>query len=552
MLLSISCLLFAQAGELPLDWLDFTVLVGSVLTVAAYGMYMGRREEGTADYFLAGRSVAWWAVAGSIFGTNVSSHHLVGMMGAGLKEGFAQANFEFGAICGLLVLCYFFLPLYRRMGVYTLSEYLGRRYDDRSRFLYSITNMAFLLIQLCGTLILGAITIEELTRGSPYAVSYAAAIWGIALVAAAYTGFGGLKAVIYTDVIQSVLLLVGAGVIAVLAIYHPNVGGISGLLAKEPEKFHVFFPADHPELPWTGVLTGLMILHFYYWGTNQFMVQRALGAKTGWDGRMGIIAAGFFKLLIPFLCIVPGMAAGYILTIDPQTQSDTAFAGLTRELLPMGYGLVGLVMAGLVGAILSTVDSMMNSTATLFTFDIYQKYIEPRASEQRLIWVGRAAMAVLVVFAIWLSLVFRQTQQGGRSIFLVMADYNAYLVPGVLVAFLAGILQANVTATGSFACILTGPVASVLLERAAKHGLDHDLQAFHRAGLAAALSYVVLLAVSWLYRSERSTDKEQYLWWRYRHGANDESPLPRPWWQRDGVWAALLAALTIVMCFYFA
>ena len=544
--------LFAQVGELPLDWLDFTVLVGSVLMVAAYGMYMGRREEGTADYFLAGRSVAWWAVAGSIFGTNVSSHHLVGMMGAGLKEGFAQANFEFGAICGLLMLCYFFLPLYRRMGVYTLSEYLGRRYDDRSRFLYSITNMAFLLIQLCGTLILGAITIEELTRGSPYAVSYAAATWGIALVAAAYTGFGGLKAVIYTDVIQSILLLIGAGVIAVLAIYHPDVGGISGLLAKEPEKFHVFFPANHRELPWTGVLTGLMILHFYYWGTNQFMVQRALGAKTGWDGRMGIIAAGFFKLLIPFLCIVPGMAAGYILTIDPQTQSDTAFAGLTRQLLPMGYGLVGLVMAGLVGAILSTVDSMMNSTATLFTFDIYQKYLEPRASEQRLIWVGRAAMAALVAVAIWLSLVFQQTQQGGRSIFLVMADYNAYLVPGVLVAFLAGIFQARLTATGSFACILTGPVASVLLERGAKHGFDHELQAFHRAGLAAAISYVVLVVVSWLYRGERSEEKEQYLWWRYRHGGDDESSTPRPWWQRDGLWAVLLAVATIAMCIYFA
>jgi SSS family solute:Na+ symporter len=543
-------LLFAQAGELPLDWLDFTVLVGSVLAVASYGLYMGRREEGTSDYFLAGRSVAWWAIAGSIFGTNVSSHHLVGMMGAGLKEGFAQANFEFGAICGLLMLCYFFLPLYRRMGVYTLSEYLGRRYDDRSRFLYSITNMAFLLIQLCATLILGAITVEELTRGSPYAVSYAAAVWGISLVAAAYTGFGGLKAVIYTDVVQSVLLMVGAGVVALLAIYHPDVGGISGLLAKEPEKFHVFFPADHKELPWTGVLTGLMILHFYYWGTNQFMVQRALGAKTGWDGRMGIIAAGFFKLLIPFLCIVPGMAAGYILSIDPQTQSDTAFAGLTRHLLPTGYGLVGLVMAGLVGAILSSVDSMMNSTATLFTFDIYQKYLRPAASEQRLIWVGRVAMCVMVAVAIWLSLAFRDTQQGGRSIFLTMADYNAYLVPGVLVAFLAGIFQANVTATGSFACILAGPAASVLLERGALHGFDHNLQAFHRAGLAALVSYIVLLAVSLVYRHERSAEAEQYLWWRYRGG--DDEGTRRPAWQRDGLWAILLAVMTIALCCYFA
>ena len=187
-------------------------------------------------------------------------------------------------------------------------------------------------------------------EGISFPVSYAAAVWSLSLVATAYTVFGGLKAVIYTDVVQSLLLLSAASIIAVLAIYHPNVGGISGLLQKQPEKFHVFFPASHPELPWTGVLTGLMILHFYYWGTNQFMVQRRSARENDWDARMGTIAAGFFKLLIPFLCIVPGMAAGYILAIDPLKESDTAFAGLMRTLLPTGYGLVGLVMAGLVGA----------------------------------------------------------------------------------------------------------------------------------------------------------------------------------------------------------
>ncbi len=181
-----------------------------------------------------------------------------------------------------------------------------------------------------------------------------------------------------------------------------------------------------------------MVLHLYYWGTNQFIVQRTLGARSDWDARMGTITAGFFKLMIPFLCIVPGMAAGYILNIDPATESDTAFAGLTRTLLPSGYGLVGVVMAGLVAGILSTIDSMMNSTATLFTFDIYKKYIRPNASEMRLIWVGRGAMMVMVGAAIGLSLYFGQTKGG---IFNRMADYNAYLVPGVIVAYVAGILQ---------------------------------------------------------------------------------------------------------------
>ncbi|MEX2559886.1 MAG: sodium/solute symporter [Pirellulales bacterium] len=541
-------LVLAQAEQLPLDALDLVVLLGTVLAVAAFGMYMGRREEGTRDYFLAGRNVAWWAVAGSIFGSNISSHHMVGMMGAGLQHGYAQANYEYGAIFGLMMLCYFFLPLYRRMGLYTLSEYLGRRYDDRSRLLYSITNMAFMLIQMCGTLILGAVTIEALTSGSDYAVSYAAAVWGLAIVASVYTVFGGLKAVIYTDAVQSVLLLLGGGIIACLAIWHPNVGGFAGLLDKQPEKFHVFFPADHSDLPWTGVLTGLMVLHFNYWATNQFIAQRALGARTGWDGRMGIIVAGYFKLLIPFMCIVPGMAAGYILSIDPATESDTAFAGLTRALLPAGFGLVGLVMAGLVGGILSSIDSMLNSFATLYTFDVHKKYLRPAASERELIGVGRISMSALAGCSIGLSLLFGGTKD---NIFNRMVDYNAYLVPGVLVAFLAGILQPRITRTASFACMLAGPILSVLLEQGALLA-GHRLQYLHRTGLAALLCYLVLVVVSRLYRSERSDATEQYTWWRYRRAGDDGDSTRRPLWQRDGVWAGVLVACTLALCWFFA
>ena len=542
-----SPILLAQSASLPLQWLDVLVLVASVVGVTAFGMWIGRKERDTRDYFLAGKTVAWWAVAGSIFGTNISSHHMVGMMGAWLKEGFAQANFEFGAIFGLLMLCYFFLPFYRRMGLYTLSEYLGRRFDDRSRLVYSLTNMAFLLIQMVGTMILGGLTVATLTADSPYAVSYEMAVCLLAAVAAAYTLYGGLKADIFNDVVQSVLLLVSSGLLAVLAIWHPNVGGLSGLLEKQPEKFHVFFEASHPQLPWSGVMSGLMVLHLYYWGTNQFIVQRTLGARSDWDARMGTITAGFFKLLIPFLCIVPGMAAGYILAIDPATESDTAFAGLTRTLLPSGYGLVGVVMAGLVAGILSTIDSMMNSTATLFTFDIYKKYVRPQASERRLIWVGRAAMMAMVATAIGLSLVFGRAKGG---IFNQMADYNAYLVPGVIVAYVAGIRQPLVTGTAAFVCILAGPVLSIAIEQAAWYGLAHELQAFHRAALATLGCYGVLLVVSLLTQRERSADREAYTWTRFKSEQLDVAS-PRAWWQHDRLWAALLVASTLWMCWFF-
>ncbi|REK09871.1 MAG: transporter [Planctomycetota bacterium] len=544
-----SSLLLAEVASVPLQAIDFVLLVGTVLGVTAFGMWIGRREKGTADYFLAGKSVAWWVVAGSIFGTNVSSHHMVGMMGAGLKEGFAQANFEFGAIFGLLMLCYFFLPFYRRMGVYTLSEYLGRRFDDRSRLLYSITNMAFLLIQMVGTLILGALTVETLTKNSDFAISYQWSVYLLAGVAALYTIFGGLKAVIYTDFIQSVLLLAGGGTLAVLAIWHPDVGGISGLLEKQPDKFHVFFEASHDELPWSGVLSGLMVLHLYYWGTNQFIVQRTLGAKSGWDARMGVITAGFFKLLIPFLCIVPGMAAAYILNIDPETESDTAFAGLARTLLPAGYGLVGLVMAGLIGGILSTIDSMMNSTSTLFTFDVYKKYLDPEASEMRLIWVGRVAMMAMICLAIGLSIMFGQTQGG---IFNTMADYNAYLVPGVIVAYVAGILQPLVTRTASFVCILAGPLLSVAFEVTSASMFDHKLQAFHRAGLATLACYAVLLAVSYATTRERDPQREHYTWGQYKEERHSEQARGPAWYRNDRLWAAILVAATLWMCWFFA
>ena len=540
--------LLGQVQGSVLTTFDLLVLIISVLAVMAFGMYMGRREEGTRDFFLAGRNVAWWAVAGSVFASNVSSHHMVGMTGAGRKHGFAEANFEFGAICGLMMLCYFFLPLYRRMGVYTLSEYLGRRYDSRSQLLYSLTSMAFMLIQMCGALILGAIAVGELTRGTQLELSYEAAVWGLATVAAIYTIFGGLKAVIYTDVVQSVLLLLAGGVIAALAIYHPNVGGVTGLLQKEPEKFHVFFEASHEELPWTGVMTGLMILHFFYWGTNQFIVQRTLGARTGWDGRMGIIVAGFFKLLIPFITIVPGMAAAHFLEI-PEDQTDTVFAAMAKYLLPAGIGLIGLFMAGLVGAILSTIDSMMNSASTLFTFDIYRKYLAPQASEKRLIAVGRVSMMVMVGVAVVLSLYFGGTKD---NVFNRMVSYTAYLVPGLLIAFLAGILLRGVTATGAVWCILAGPIGSVVLELGARYGLGHRLQTFHRCGLAAALSFFVLLIISQLYRHERHSDGAQFVWWTYRHDPDDLGTAGRPFWQSDRLWATILVACTLALCWFFA
>ncbi|MCH8829701.1 MAG: hypothetical protein IID45_09010, partial [Planctomycetes bacterium] len=336
----------------PLDLIIFfTALIG----VMVVGLIAGRSEKTSEDYFLAGRKIPWWGVDGSIFGSNVSANHMVGMMGIGFSIGFAQSHFELGAIFGLMMLCYGFLPVYRKLNIYTLSEYLGKRYDERSRLTYAVIMLVIMVIvQMVPALYIGARSIcvlmggdaietipiepEKKIGGKPAEKTgstavktkteqtkktetpqvkrnvnrtyYNAFIIALAVVAAGYTIFGGLKAVIWTDVIQSMLLL--AAGLAVAWLTFERIGGWGAMMAMDQladRKMALYRPMNDPDLPWTGVFTGLMALHCFYWGTNQFIVQRALGARSDADARLGIVAAGFLKLLIPFFAIGTGVAA---------------------------------------------------------------------------------------------------------------------------------------------------------------------------------------------------------------------------------------------------
>ena len=398
---------------IPLTAFDIGIFLASILAVLAIGLWAGRKEDTSEDFYLAGKTVPWWGVAGSIFGTNVSADHLVGMLGIGYSIGFAQAHFEYGAIAGLLMLAFLFLPLYRRMGLYTLSEYLARRYDDRSSVLYSAFNILMMVfVRMALGFYIGARALSFLLDGTPLEIGYLTGILIFAVVTATYTIVGGLKAVIWTDVMQSVLLLLAGVFVAALVFSQPEIGGLGGLLAKDaalPEseqKFHLYLPTDHPQLPWTGVFSGLLIIHIFYWSTNQFIVQRALAARSEFDAKMGILVAGFLKLLIPFVSIATGVAAGFLFEsrlaggeLTGLPLPDDAFPLLVQLVVPAGYGLVGVITAGLIGAILSSIDSMMNSGATLFTFDFYKRFINPGASERRLILVGRAMILLFVAIA---------------------------------------------------------------------------------------------------------------------------------------------------------
>ena len=521
---------------------DFIVFFGSLLGVMLLGLWAGRNESTSQDFFLAGRNVRWWGVAGSIFGSNISANHMVGMMGVGFSLGFAESHFEITAIAGLLLMCYCFLPVYRKLNIYTLSDYLSRRYDDKSRIAYSVIMILIItMVMMLPAFYIGSRSVNFLLvdqahindvlqsagGGAAKAIEinktyYVIGVLIMALVTGVYTIVGGLKAVIVTDVLQSVLMLAGALIVAYFTF--SEVGGWSGMRELDSagkDLVHLYLPSDHPQRPWTGMLSGLLVLHFYYWGANQFIVQRALAAKSDKEARIGIITAGFVKLLIPFISIGTGIAAYYVFSKKlpgVAIDGDTAFPLLLREVVaPAGIaGLVGLVAAGLIGAILSSVDSMMNSAATLITFDIYKRYINPEASDHQLIKIGRILIGVMVVGCALLTvLVFDPNTK--QLFFTYVASHQSKLVGGVVVAFAVGMLWRGATAAGGFASIITGVIVSYAIIPIYSSSIGKieffenlfgsQLNFFHGVFIAAICAVIANVVVSKLTQADSEKSK---------------------------------------------
>lgn len=556
---------------IPLTAIDIAIFLASILAVLGIGLWAGRREDSSEDFYLAGKTVPWWGVAGSIFGTNISAEHLVGMLGIGYSIGFAQAHFEYGAIAGLLMLAFLFLPLYRKMGLYTLSEYLARRYDERSRILYSGLNILMMvLVRMALGIYIGARALSFLLDGTPLEIDYLGGILIFTLVTATYTIVGGLKAVIWTDVMQSVLLLAAGIFVAVLVFSQPEIGGFGGMLAKdgalpeEEQKFHLYLPTDHPELPWTGVFSGLLIIHLFYWSTNQFIVQRALAARTETDAKVGILVAGFLKLLIPFISIATGVAAGFLFEsrlasgqINGLPLPDDAFPLLVQLVVPAGYGLVGIITAGLIGAILSSIDSMMNSGATLFTFDFYKRFFNPEASEKQLVLVGRTSILAFVAIAAGIAAGV-YTEDAADNFFLKVPAQIGHLVPGMAVAFAIGILWRGASASGAFWSMLISPVFSLAIEWIYGAWAGHfpllvelfgsQLNFLHRTALTAGFAAILLVLLSLRQPSDGSR-VDSYTWRALR----DPNEVPAtPFWRSERALGWLLGATTVFMLVYFA
>lgn len=441
----------------------------SLLVIAGIRSAHGQRSA--SGYFMAGRGLPWWSVAGSIYGTNVSLSQIIGMLGIGYSIGFAQSHYELLAVPAILLLAWVFVPAYRSRQIFTLSEFIGGRYNESARLLYTLIIIAVIIILLVGGLYIGSRQLGLLFAGTVIQPTYLQGILFIAGVSCLLIFSGGMHAVVTAENIITVLMVIAVITVGLCTLSRPEIGGFTGLMAMDGAaagmgKMHLYLPSDHPDLPWTGVFSGLLVLHGFFWTTNQFEVQRVLAARSDQDARLGAIAAGFLKLTIPFFSIAAGVAAAYLFRDRygmAGVKPDDAFMVLLGEVVPRGYGLVGLILAGFLGAVFSSIYSMLNSLSTVAAVDLYKRHLNTGASDEQLVRVGRMA----VVFACVLGVVLAWWSFDPRSdgnFFLVLSKNTSYLKPGIVSAFFLGVLWRRVHPASGAAAIVAAPLLSVAVE----------------------------------------------------------------------------------------
>lgn len=441
-----------------LDWVIIGLYFAVVFGIALWAIKQGQKSS--ADYFLAGRNLGWFVIGASLFASNIGSEHLVGLAGAGADSGVAMAHYELHAWC-LLVLGWVLVPFYSRSCVFTMPEFLERRYSPAARWFLSLVSLiAYIFTKVSVALFAGGIVFKVLFPTDLF--TWVSNFWLGAILIVVFTGIytiiGGLKAVVYTDAMQTVVLILGSAVVTIIGLH--KLGGWDQLYEIcGSEMFNLWKPLNDPNFPWFGMLFAAPIVGMWYWCTDQYIVQRTLAASDEKTARRGTIFASYLKLTPVFLFIIPGMIA-YALAksgkvegmaaVLEEGQSNQAFPLLVTQLLPMG--LRGLVVGGLLAALMSSLSSVFNSCSTLFTVDIYKK-IKPNTSEQALVHVGRLATAVMVVLGLlWIP--FMKYVSG--TLYVYLQSVQAYIAPPIFAVFFLGVFSKRINSAGCMAGLVGG------------------------------------------------------------------------------------------------
>lgn len=406
---------------------DIFAFIAFLCLVIGVSVYASRKEDTSEDYFLAGRGLTWWLIGFSLIASNISSEHFVGQAGKGFGDaGLAVASYEWIAAITLVFVAIFFLPRFLRSGIYTIPEFLEYRYNPTARAIMALFMLiAYVVVAMATVLYSGAIALKAI-----FGIDVVFGIWLIGILAGAYTIYGGLKAVVWSDLIQGAALLLGGGLVTVLAL--KAVGGVGSFMSTSADKLHMMLPADHPEYPWTILLAGIWVPNLFYWGLNQFITQRTLGSKSLAEGQRGILFAAMLKLLIPFIIIIPGILA-WQLYGSQITDVNMAYPILMMNILPAG--LRGIMFAALFGAVMSSLDSMLNSASTILTIDLYKRHMNPDADPQKLVAFGRIATGVFVIIAcLWSPMLASM-----ESVFDYVQTFWGFISPGIVAVFLFGV-----------------------------------------------------------------------------------------------------------------
>ncbi|HEY0946438.1 MAG TPA: sodium/solute symporter [Opitutaceae bacterium] len=427
--------------------LDYAVFLSFYAFILGFALWKSRGESTSSDYFLGGRGLSWWLIGISIVAANISTEQMIGMAGQGAGGiGLAVSSWQLVGTIGVVLIAFTLLPRLLRAGIYTIPEFLEYRYNAAARSIMAVaTVIIYVAVMLTAVLYSGGLTIHTI-----FGLELKTGIWILAVVAALYTTWGGLKAVAWADLFQGLALIAGGLLVFFLGLR--AVGGWDAFAAANASRLHMILPADHPQLPWTGVASGMWIVILYYCGLNQFIVQRNLAARTLRDGQLGVIFAGALWLLVPFAIVMPGIMAGQLYSGQLATP-DQAYPTLIKALVPAG--LRGFILAAIAGAVISTLASLINSASTILTMDLYHRLLDRTASQARLVTVGRAVTAASVVVGALLAPRLADPRFGG--VFNFIQNFQGYIWPGVVAAFVVGLLVPQAPASAGVAALLSGP-----------------------------------------------------------------------------------------------
>lgn len=466
--------------------LDYIIFLAYACLIMFVGLYASRTKKGetknTQDYFLASKSLAWWAIGASIIASNISAEQFIGMSGSGFAIGLGIASYEFIAAATLILVAVFFLPIYLKANIYTMPQFLEIRYDKRVKTIMAFFwLLVFIFVNLTSILYLGALAMNKIMD-----IDMFWSIFGLALFAGVYSIYGGLKAVALTDLVQ-VIFLIGGGLLTTyiaLDHYAGNEGAIAGfqkLLVAVPEKFDMILDKSNPNytyLPGVGVIMGgLWVSALYYFGCNQYIIQRALAAKSLREAQAGLIFAGFLKLILPLIVVVPGIVA-FALNA-PLDKPDQAYPWLMHSFIP--NGVKGIAFAALVAAVVSSLASMVNSISTIFTMDIYKEYIcKKSTNEKKLVLVGRLFGVFSLIVAVIIAPVLGNLEQA----FQFIQEFTGFISPGALAIFLMGFFWKRSNAKGAIAAAVGTFIFSLLM-----------LLLFPEVSFLDRMGYVFLLCV---------------------------------------------------------